>query len=72
MLMQSSEIMVYERALHIYVHIYTYMNMLKALYQNTIFEFDIGIASPFLGMALNAFGKRALHIHIYLVFRLPL
>ena len=42
--------------------------MCKALYQNTVFNFGIDIASSFSGMALNVFWKRALHMYIYTHF----
>ena len=35
--MPSSEIMFWKRAFHKYVHIYAYVHMSKALYQNIIF-----------------------------------
>ena len=42
--------------------IYKHIHMWNALYQNTIFELSIGIASAFTGMALSAFWKRALNM----------
>ena len=54
------KIMFGKRALHKYVYVYTYTDMWKTLYQNTIFELGIGIAISFSGMALTAFWKRAL------------
>ena len=61
--MPSFGIMLWKRACHKYVILYTY-TMCKALYQNTIFE--LGIASSFSGMGLNTFWKRALRIFVYL------
>ena len=55
----SLQVMSWKRAIHKYVHIYTYIYMWKALYQNPIFELGICIASSFSGMVLNAFWKRA-------------
>ena len=60
--MPSSEIMFRKRALHKYVHIYPLIHLWKGLYQNTIFELSIGIASSFSGMVLNVFWKIALHM----------
>ena len=44
--------------------------MSKVLFQKTIYEFSIGIASPFCGMALIAFWKRGLYTYesIYSIF----
>ena len=56
--MPSSEIMFFGKEL--------FRNMCiceKALYQNTIFELDIGTARSFVRMALNAFWKRGLHFN---------
>ena len=62
MSMSGAEIMFWKRALHKYGHISATTPVWKALYQNTIFEHGIGIASSFSGLVLNAFWKRALHI----------
>ena len=62
--MLSSEIMFWKRTLHNHVHIDTYIHMWKALYQNTILELGIGIASSFSEMVLNVFWKRALHLFV--------
>ena len=62
MSMPSSKILFWKRAFHKYVHIYAYICMWKAHYQNTIFELDIGAASSFSEMALSTFCKRALFI----------
>ena len=61
--MPSSEIMFWKRALPKRAA-YIYMHMWKVLYQNTIFEVDIGITSSVSGIALNAFWKE-LFIYIY-------
>ena len=68
----SLEIIFWKRVLHKYEHIYIYIyiyiyytHMWKTLYQSTIFEIGIGIASSFSGMTLKAFWKRAPHIHIH-------
>ena len=61
--MPSSEIMFWNRALPKYVHRYTYILLWKALYQNTIFELGIDIASSFPGMSFNASLKGALHLY---------
>ena len=52
--------------IRIYIYIYIHTHIWKAFYQNTIFEFSIGIASSFYGMALNAFWKRALQLILLL------
>ena len=59
--MPRLEIMFWKRALHKYGHIQIYVNIyvLKALFQNTIYELSIGIASHFIGMAVITFWKRA-------------
>ena len=57
--MPSLEINFWKRTLHRYVHICIYnIHAWKALYQSTIFELGIGIASSFSGMVLNAFLER--------------
>ena len=58
----SSEIIFRKKALHKYIHIYAHIEMQKSLFPNTIYELGIDIVSPFLGMALIAVWKRALHI----------
>ena len=50
--------------MYMYMHIYICG---KALYQNTIIELGIGIASSFSGMALSAFWKRALRMDLLYV-----
>ena len=40
--------------------------MSKVVYQNTIFELRIGLASSFSGMVLSAFWKRALRMFLLL------
>ena len=66
MAMPLSKIMFWKRALHTYVHKYAFIHMSKALLSNIIITFGIGIAMPFLGMALNAFRKIALEIYMYI------
>ena len=36
--------------------------MIKDLFQMIIYKLGMGIANPFIGMALIAFWKRALHL----------
>ena len=60
----SSEIVFWKRTLPKYVHKYAYIDMWKALFQNINYELDT--LSPYFGMALNAFWKRALPIYIYI------
>ena len=57
--MSSLEVMFRKRALHKYVHICAYINIWKALFQNTIIEFGLGIAFSFSGMAVNAFLEKS-------------
>ena len=52
----SSEVCTY-----ILLHIYIYE---KLIFPNTIDELGIGIASPYFGMSLIAYRKRALHMFV--------
>ena len=63
MQMTSLEVMLWKRALHIYINICTYLEL---IFLNTIHKIDIGMANSFLGMALFAFWKGALHLFFVL------
>ena len=66
--MTSSEIMFWKRALHKCVHIHTFIPIHKALFQNTINELCIGIASLYFGMALIAFLEKSSSIEQLAVY----
>ena len=66
MAMPSSDIMFWNRALYKYLHIYAYIHVKSPFFLNLIYEPDIGNASPFSGVAVIAFWKRAIDLHIYI------
>ena len=66
--MPSLEIMFWKSALHRCVYKPAYIPIWNDLIQNSIYELGIGITSQFDGIALIAFWKSALHIHIYNVY----
>ena len=45
------------------MHIYMYIFKKSYFFQNTIFEFGIGIATSIIGLAFIAFWKRALYMY---------
>ena len=53
------------KELFINMYIYSHIHMCEKVFtKSTIFELDIGIASSFSGMAVNAFWKRTLQIYM--------
>ena len=63
--MPSSEIMFWNRVLHKYVHIYAYIRMSKALYQNRIFEFSVAFQVHFLEWRLSHLGKELFKYNVF-------
>ena len=64
----SLEIMFWRRALHQNKHIYTCIHIWNAIFQNIIYELDIGIVSSFLlEWRLTRFGK-ALFVCILFIY----